>query len=165
RGREPLRAGVAVGASGVDRDGPRGAPADRLLTPQHRVGLAAVRGEDGGCGVVRAVVDQHRHVGRPAGLQPGADSRGAKAGGSGDTHGAIPTVESPVVSGQPRAMFIDCTAPPAVPLVRLSTAPTATNRPVRSSTVACTCTVFAPIVAWVCGHWPSGSRCTNGSDA
>ena len=42
-------------------------------------------------------------------------------------HGATPTVERPAVSGRPRARFIDCTAPPAVPLVRLSIAEMTTS--------------------------------------
>ena len=57
------------------------------------------------------------------------------------------------------------TAAPAVPLVRLSTAPTATRRPARSSTVTWRWTAFEPSTAWVCGHWPGGSTCTNGSSA
>ena len=58
-----------------------------------------------------------------------------------------------------------CTAAPAVPLVRLSIAPTATRRPARSSTVTWRCTAFEPSTAWVCGHWPGGSTWTNGSSA
>ena len=71
----------------------------------------------------------------------------------------------PRVSSRPRAMFMHCTAPPAVPLVRLSTAPTATIRPADSSAVTCRCTAFEPTTDLVCGHWPAGSRCTNGSSA
>ena len=50
-------------------------------------------------------------------------------------HGATPVVGSPVVSGSPKAMLAHCTAAPAVPLVRLSTAATTMTRPVRSSRV------------------------------
>ena len=60
---------------------------------------------------------------------------------------------------------MDCTAPPAVPLVRLSIAATATSRRASGSTVTCRWTVFAPSVAAVLGHVPSGSRWTNGSSA
>ena len=49
-------------------------------------------------------------------------------------------------------------APPAVPLVRLSIAPTATSRPARSSTVTCRWTAFDPTVALVVGHEPSGKQ-------
>ena len=42
-------------------------------------------------------------------------------------HGATPTIDSPSVSGQPSARFIDCTAAPPVPLTRLSMAAIATN--------------------------------------
>ena len=58
-----------------------------------------------------------------------------------------------------------CTAAPAVPLARLSTAPTATIRSAAASTVTWTCTALEPVTDLVCGHWPSGSRCTNGSSA
>ena len=58
-----------------------------------------------------------------------------------------------------------CTAPPAVPLVRLSSAATAISRPASGSTATCTCTALEPSTDWVCGHWPAGSRWTNGSSA
>ena len=45
-GLEALGAGVAVGAAGVEDDGAHDAVLDDLLAPQHRVGLAAVGGED-----------------------------------------------------------------------------------------------------------------------
>ena len=57
------------------------------------------------------------------------------------------------------------TAAPAVPLVRLSTAPTATSRPARSSTVDLQVHGVRAEHRLVCGHCPSGSRCTNGSSA
>ena len=60
---------------------------------------------------------------------------------------------------------MDCTAPPAVPLVRLSMADTATSRPAAASTVTWSWTPLDPTIAWVCGHIPSGSTVTNGSSA
>ena len=44
---EPLGAGVAVGAAGVEDDRPDDAVLDHLLAPEDRVGLAAVGGEHG----------------------------------------------------------------------------------------------------------------------
>ena len=35
----------------------------------------------------------------------------------------------------------------------------------RASTVTWTCTALEPVTDLVCGHWPWGSRCTNGSSA
>ena len=67
-------------------------------------------------------------------------------------------VESPVASSRPRARFMHWTAAPAVPLARLSTAPTATRRPARSSTVTCRCTALEPSTDCVWGHWPSGQQ-------
>src|SRR5699024_6693907 len=78
-------------------------------------------------------------------------------------HGASPTVLSPEVSSSPSARIMHCTAAPAVPLARLSTAPTATGRPAAASTVTWTWRALAPSTAWVCGHCPSGSRWTKGS--
>ncbi len=46
-------------------------------------------------------------------------------------HGASPLTGRPVVSGRSRARLADWTAPPAVPLVRLSIAATTTTRPAR----------------------------------
>src|SRR5690606_9072756 len=80
-------------------------------------------------------------------------------------HGATTEVDSPRVSDSPSAMLADCTAAPAVPLVKLSIATTATTRPARSSTATWTCAVLAPRTAAVVGHCPSASRCTNGSSA
>ena len=63
-------------------------------------------------------------------------------------------------SARPSARFMHWTAAPAVPLVRLSTAPTATIRPAASSTVTWRCTALEPRTAWVCGHCPraAGAR-------
>ena len=49
--------------------------------------------------------------------------------------GPSPIVVRPVVSSSPSARFMHWIAAPAVPLVRLSIAPTATSRPARSSAV------------------------------
>ena len=78
-------------------------------------------------------------------------------------HGATPTIESPSVSGQPSARFIDCTAAPPVPLTRLSIAAIATNVAASSSTATASCAALLPITAPVVGSCPSGSRWTNGS--
>ena len=71
--------------------------------------------------------------------------------------GPTPSVVRPVVSARPRARFMHWTAPPAVPLVRLSRAATATSRRAAASTATCTCTVLAPSVDWVCGHCPGAA--------
>src|SRR5206468_4004712 len=122
-----LWAGVAVAAAGVEHDGPDDAVLGGLLAPQHRVGLAAVRGEDRRGVVPRPVVDDEGDILPTAALQPGDDAGGPEASGTGGAHGATPTVVRPRVSEMPSARFIDWTAPPAVPLVRLSIAPTTTS--------------------------------------
>src|SRR5699024_9166559 len=138
---------------------------------------------------VGALVDHQRHVRPAGGLDAGRHPGGLESGRSGHPlvahhrgacllvqetavigaylvgHGATPARLRPADSSSPRARFIDCTAPPAVPLVRLSSAAMATRRPARSSTTTCTCTMFEPSTAEVCGNRPSGSRCTNGSSA
>ena len=90
RGLEAVGAGVAVGAAGVEHDGAHDAVLDDLLAPQHRVGQAAVGGEDAGGVEPRAVVDDQRDVlarrwtsGRPA--TPWA----RKPGGGGDAHAGV----------------------------------------------------------------------------
>src|SRR5207249_322123 len=88
--------------------------------------LAAVRGEDRGGRTVRTVVDDHGQVGPAALLQPGHHAGGAEPPRRGHTHGATPIPVSPSSSGSPRARLALWTAPPAVPLVRLSSAPTTT---------------------------------------
>ena len=80
--------------------------------------------------VVVAAPSAARERARAAGpgrAAPGAGS--ARHTVTGDGHGATPTLDRPVVSGRPRARFMHWTAPPAVPLVRLSSAATATSRP------------------------------------
>src|SRR3712207_2927018 len=119
----------------------------------------------GGRGVVRTVVDHERDVRGAAALQPGGDPGGPEAPGRGDAHGATPTSGRPAVSGRPSARLAHWTAAPPVPLVRLSTAATTTNRPADGSTATCSATVLAPSTWAVVGHCPSGSRCTNGLPA
>ena len=58
-----------------------------------------------------------------------------------------------------------CTAWPAAPFPRLSVVATTTARPACGSAVTWTCAPFDPATAPVTGHWPAGSRCTNGSPA
>ena len=94
-GLEAVGAGVAVGAAGVEHDRADDAVPDDLLAPQHRVGLAAVGGEDAGGVVARAVVDDQRDVLGAGRLEPGRDAGRAEALGGGDAHGAIPTVVRP----------------------------------------------------------------------
>ena len=62
-------------------------------------------------------------------------------------------------------MLAHCTAWPAAPLPRLSSALTTMIRPESTSTVACRWQELEPAVAAVCGQAPSGSTCTNGSSA
>ena len=57
----------------------------------------------------------------------------------------------PGVSGRPSATFIDCTAPPDAPLVRLSMAAMAMTQPVRASYRAVRCAALVPSVALVDG--------------
>src|SRR5699024_7935180 len=89
----------------------------------------------------------------------------AETGGGRRAHGATPVVGRPVVSARPRERFLHWTAAPAVPLVRLSSAATATTRPARSSRVTCTWTRLEPRTLPVCGQLPSGRRWTKGSSA
>src|SRR5690606_29834149 len=126
--------------------------------------------EHGRGDVLGPVVDDERQVGTARRLETGGDAGGAEALRAGDGHassdqGATAVVGRPSVSGRPSARFIDCTAPPAVPLTRLSIAQTVTTRPALASTATCTSAVFAPVVAPLVGHCPSGSSRTNGSSA
>lgn len=50
-----------------------------------------------------------------------------------------------------------------VPFTRLSIALIAMIRPACSSSTTCSTAAFEPYTDEVCGHWPSGSRWTNGS--
>src|SRR5690606_16332335 len=160
---EARGAGAGVGAAGVQHDGADPAALEDLLRPQHGRGLDAVAGEDAGGGAGRPVVDDEGDVAVPAVLEPGDDAGGAEALRGGDVQGETPIVVRPSSSGRPRARLALCTAPPAVPLVRLSTAATTTMRPASSSRATCTRTVFAPSVMDVAGHRPSGSSSRNGS--
>ena len=83
---EAVRTRVAVGTARVEHDGTDGAVLDDLLAPQHRVRLAAVRGEDRGGVVARPVVDDEGQVLRAAGLQTRGDRGGAETLGMGDAH-------------------------------------------------------------------------------
>ncbi len=61
-GREAVRAGVAVGAAGVEHDGARTTVGGGLLAPQHGVRLAPVGRVDGSGDVARAGADDERDV-------------------------------------------------------------------------------------------------------
>src|SRR5690606_3910577 len=139
--------------------------AHRLARPRDGCREHAVAREHGGRDVERPVVDDERDVLRARGLEPGRDAGGAEPLRGGDGHGATPSVVRPAVCGRPSAMFMDCTAAPAVPLTRLSIAVTVTTRPAAWSTATWTSAVFAPRVIAVVGHWPAGSTRTNGSPA
>ena len=89
-GLEAVGAGVAVGTAGVEDDRPHDAVLDDLLGPEHRVGLAAVGGEDARRVVGGAVVDHERDVAPAAGLEAGLDAGGAEAPGAGDAHPGPP---------------------------------------------------------------------------
>ena len=131
------RPGAGVGTAGVEHDCAQTSGGEHLLRPQHRRGLDLVAGEHGRGGVVGTLVEHQREVERTGSLDARGDSGGPETGGRGHTlgadeprslggirigHGATPTIESPSVSGQPSARFIDCTAAPPVPLTRLSIA-------------------------------------------
>src|SRR5690606_10734863 len=176
-------AGAGGGAAGVEQYGADPAALGDLLGPEHRGGLDPVAGEDGGGGAGRPVVDDDGDVPGAVGLDAGCDAGGTETAGCGDAHGrafqawreareeiggragqgATAAAGRPAVSGRPSAMLALCTAPPAVPLARLSSAAQATIRPAASSTVTWTRAVLAPRVMPVVGQAPSGSRCTKGS--
>src|SRR5215813_6709837 len=80
-------------------------------------------------------------------------------------HGATPLADRPAVSGRPSIRLAHCTACPAAPLPRLSSALTTTIRPLSESTVDCRRQALEPSVAAVCGQVPAGSTWTNGSPA
>ena len=84
-GREAVRAGVAVGAAGVEHDGARAAVGRGLLAPQHGVRLAPVGRVDGRGDVARAGADDERDVGPAARLEAGGDGRGGEPGGRSTT--------------------------------------------------------------------------------
>ena len=148
---EALRAGAGVGAAGVEDDGGDLAALEDLLGPEDGGGLDAVGGEDARGGAAGPVVDHEGQVRVAALLDPGGDARRRESLAAvtltallfasalhpsqpaAARSRATPIVESPVSSGSPRAMFMLCTAPPAVPLVRLSMALIAMIRPAASS--------------------------------
>ena len=76
---EALGPGAGVGAAGVEDDGARPLAGQHLPAPEHRRGREAVGGEDGGRGVVRAVVEDDGDVGVAGGLEPGGDAGGARS--------------------------------------------------------------------------------------
>ncbi len=147
---EAQRAGAGVGATGVEDDGGDRAALEDLLGPEHGGGLDPVGGEDAGRGERGAVVDDQGEVRGAGGLDPGGDAGRPEAQGRGHAdvlvvgHGATPFTGRPSSSGRPRAMFMLCTAPPAVPLTRLSIALIATIRPAAPSRATCTSAVLAP---------------------
>ena len=157
--------GVAVGSPGVEDNGAGLTVGGDLLGPQDGVGLAAVRGVDGGDGSVGAGVDDEREVFGPAGFESGGQAGGGEAEWCGHAHGATPSRGSAVVSSRPRARWMDCRAWPAVPRTRLSRATTTRIVSARSSTVNWMCARFDPVVDEVRGHWPSGRTRTKGSSA
>src|SRR4029078_7483225 len=111
------------------------------------------------------IVDNQCEVRLAGCFQAGGDAGGPESQGGGNGHGATPCRLRPAASGRPSAIFMDCTAPPAVPLVRLSMTQVTITRPVCSSNASCMTAWFDPWTDLVDGHWPSGSRCTNGSSS
>src|SRR6185295_14973940 len=136
-----------------------------LLRPQHGCGLDPVARKHAGSGTRRSVVDDDGHVEQPDRLQAGRHTGSAESARRRDAHGATPDTGSPTVSSRPRARLAFCTACPAAPLTRLSSALTTTARPLCASAATCRWTLLLPAVAAVVGQAPSGSRCTNGSDS
>src|SRR5699024_10755709 len=104
------------------------------LTPNHWIRSATVGGEHSCGDIVGAVIDHERDVGLTARFEARRDSTRTETCRIGNCHGATPVTANPVVSAKSRAIFMDCTAAPAVPLVRLSIAATAVNRPAAAST-------------------------------
>ena len=128
RGLETFRPGARVRTAGVEDDGPQPAGGEHLLRPQHRGRLDLVAGEHAGGGVRGAVVDDQREVEAAGGLDPGGDPGGPEALGGRRRSRCHPGQRQAGGLRSPRARFMHCTAPPAVPLVRLSIAATATSR-------------------------------------
>jgi len=135
---EALGARTGVGATGVEDDRGDLAALEDLLGPQDRRGLHTVGGEDAGGGAAGPGVDHEGQVRVAALLDPGGDARGRESLCCRHAHGATPIVVSPVDSSSPMARFMLWTAPPAVPLVRLSMALIAMMRPAASSYATCT---------------------------
>ena len=125
--------------------------------------------------VAWSVVHDQREVTRPGGLDPGSHARGPEATGCGDAaarrpgrdsgpgHGATPSTGRPRASGRPRIRLAFCSAWPAAPLTRLSSAAITVVRPEWASTATCRWTLLEPSVAAVLGIRPGGRTCTNGS--
>ena len=140
---EALRAGARIRAAGVEDHGAQPAGGEDLLRPQHRRRLDLIAGEDGRAAWSGPSLNTSAMSSAPDALMPAAIPVARKPAGAvtpcvrtsravSDTsvicrlrlrnHGETPTIESPSVSGQSNARFIDCTAAPPVPLTRLSMA-------------------------------------------
>jgi hypothetical protein len=137
--------GAGVGSSGVQHDRAQTLAGEYLLRPQHGGRFDLIAGEDPGGRRARSVIDHQRQIQSTTGLDASGHPGSAKSLCSGDAHrdvpsgqGAIPQDGKPVVSGNPSARLRHCSAAPAVPLVRLSTAPTATSLLASASTATCT---------------------------
>ncbi len=133
-----LRPRTGVGAPGVEDDGGDPPVREHAPRPADGRGLHPAGGADAGGGPGRAQVHHQRQVGIPGLLDPGGDAAREESPGSSHAHGATPFVDRPSHSGRPRAAFMLCTAPPAVPLVRLSIALTQIRRRASESTATCT---------------------------
>src|SRR5690606_32158780 len=123
--------------------------------------LGAVAREHGRPDLERAAVDDDGDIRLSGGLQADGDTGRFEPLGRCDAHGATPFTERARSSGRPSAMFMDWTAAPAVPLVRLSTAVTTVTRFAARSTARPMSAVFAPRTSAVRGNCPCGSSWTN----
>src|SRR5690606_6979841 len=159
-GLEAECAGEAVRPARVEHDRLDGAVGDDLLRPQNRVGLGPVAGEHRGADLAGSAVDDHGDIGPPGALEPGRDACRFESLRCGHAHGATPFTVRARSSGRPSARFMDCTAAPAVPLTRLSTAVITVTRFAARSTASPISAVLAPSTSAVRGKRPSGSSCT-----
>src|SRR5690606_28299326 len=123
--------------------------------PQDRVRLGPVGGEHGGADLAGATVDDDGDVGLAGALEPDGHAGCFESLGCGHAHGATPFTVRARSSGRPSARFMDCTAAPAVPLTRLSTAVTTTTRSAARSIARPIRAVFAPSTSAVRGKRPS----------
>jgi len=146
RGLEAVRTGVAVGTAGVEHDSTDSAVGYRTFAPQYRVGPAPVRREHGRGGIGWSIVDHQSEVLGTVGFQTGRDARGTESQRQlrAFGHGAIPSTDRPAVSGRPSIRLAHCTACPAAPLPRLSSALTTTIRSLSVSTVTWRWQEFEP---------------------
>src|SRR5206468_1711352 len=88
---------------------------------------------------------------------PGVDARGDEAGGGRHAHTSTPWSRSPAVEPSPSARFAFCTACPAAPLPRLSSAQTTIVVPVASSVKTPSSAASVPCTRASSGTTPSGS--------